>query len=229
MILEWIEFENIFRFGKKTRIDFPENCNVNIKGMWEGQSNRSNWSGKTSVFKTLLILGFGQCSNKLLKEIPNDRVNEAAIIKGSVRFDTGESIIINRTITDKTSTLHIDGWEKLDKAEAQAKLDGLIGYSYNEFVSSVCFEQGHIHQFAEAKPAAKLELLINWMQILGWGSYEEEAKRKKKVLKESIEKSRTAIHKGEESVGESKQVKERLTEVSGNIKQAKSKQNRLES
>jgi len=233
MRVEEIEVEYFLTFGRKFKRKFLDSFNAMILGKWKSQPKRSNGSGKTNFVEIFKFLLYGKAREKFNDEIPNDNFNKSANLRGVFNCN-GKKIDIRRTVNGSISTLKVKGWGRINKDDAQRKLNEEIGYSYEDFISTCYFEQGDIHQFMNSKSTEKMMMLERWLNIFLWDEYEKTCKQKKveienriKVIEENVRKVKQLRLIFKELKEEKEKVEEKKCKLETEKKRAKEKINRL--
>jgi len=226
-MLRSLEFEYFLCFGPKVTLSFGPEFNVMITGKWKDQKHRSNWSGKSSLLEVIKFLLYGESRSKYVKDIPNDNFDKPAKVSGVINID-GKELEISREVQGGTSKLEVKGWSSVDKKVLQARLNRLLGYDYDDFISTCFFNQGEIHQFMAAKPAEKLALLEKWMEILTWDECEQETKERKKEVESKLEEIQEAIEQLPELKSNLRETNESIEETENKIKEEEEQAKRLQ-
>jgi len=224
MIPVRLKMENFFSH-KDSEIDFTKFDSALLIGNTEGDYNKSNGSGKSAIFESILWCLFNKSRASMMDDIIRWGETTCSVTLEFKHNSQMYRVKRNRNRMNSTSTVE---FSYLDKAgdwndiscstsgDTNSKIETTIKLDYKTFVNSIYFRQNDISEFAEADPSRKKEILKSIVDISRWDSYEKSAKKvakdiglECKVLKKSIE--------------DYDQVVERLAEVRLSAKALKAK------
>ena len=186
-----VELENFFSH-KNSVVDFSEFSSALLIGNTEGDYGKSNGSGKSAIFESILWCLF----NKSRVSMMDDIVMWGAatcFVELEFNHDNGlYKVRRTRSRINSTSSVEffmfdpIDGWK--DKScstagDTNKLIEEVTGLNYKTFINSVYFRQNDISEFAEAEPSRKKEILKSIVDISRWDDYDKEARRKARDIK----------------------------------------------
>ena len=185
-----LELENFFSH-KESTILFDFNSAVLI-GNTDGDYNKSNGSGKSSLFEGITWALF----NKSRAPTVNDLVKWGEEkCTATITFVEGDSEYkITRSRNRVSSSSHVSffkkdeigDWKDISGSTSSLTNDIIektIKMDYKTFVNSTYFKQNDISEFAESAPGDRKALLKNVLDLGKWDEYEEVAKKELKKLK----------------------------------------------
>jgi len=197
-----LKMENFFSH-KDSEVDFTKFNSALLIGNTEGDYDKSNGSGKSAIFESVLWCLFNKSRASMMDDIIRWGETTCSV---TLEFKHNSQIYRvkrNRNRMNSTSTIE---FSYLDKAgdwndiscstsgDTNAKIESIIKLDYKTFVNSIYFRQNDISEFADAEPSRKKEILKSIVDISRWDSYEKSAKKvardiglECKVLKKSIE------------------------------------------
>lgn len=185
-----LELQNFFSH-KQSTITFDFNSAVLI-GNTDGDYNKSNGSGKSSLFEGITWALF----NKSRAPTVNDLVKwgEEKCIASIIFLEADREYKITRTRNRVSSASHVSfyrkdeigDWKDISGSTSSLTNDIIektIKMDYKTFVNSTYFKQNDISEFAESAPGDRKALLKNVLDLGKWDEYEETAKKELKKLK----------------------------------------------
>jgi len=183
MFLSELEISNWLIIREAHLLFAPSNPVVGLVGRYddEDERGRSNRAGKTSLVLAQLYLLFGKSKTRNHVKLINRtaRANgEGMRLRGVFNLDDGSTLEIIRE-RDKSGapSVTIAGAEGLGWEQANELIAERIGFTYDEYMNTCFFGQGQIHQFMNAQPREKRELLLSWLNQYRWELRREYAKR----------------------------------------------------
>lgn len=193
MIPQKIKLNNFFSHGDST-VDFVDFDSCLLIGNTEGDYDKSNGSGKSAIFESILWALFG----KSRSAVSNDVIKWGEVdcfVDFVFLIDSKEYRVVRRR-NRKSSLGDIefyvkdeDGdWVDLSgstNTETNKNIEKEIRLDYKTFINSVYFRQNDISEFAESEPSKKKEILKNIIDLSRWDGYE---KKSRALLKESKSK-----------------------------------------
>jgi exonuclease SbcC len=213
--------ENFFshRFSE---IDFSQFNSALLIGNTEGDYTRSNGSGKSAIFESILWCLFNKSRVAMMDDIIRWGENTCQVSFDFINGGKTYRVVRKRNRSNSSSTVEFlvfdefGEWKDIScstSGDTNSKIESTIKLDYKTFVNSVYFRQNDISEFAESEPSKKKEILKSIVDISRWDEYEKEAKRKGKdivieckVLKKSIEEYDEIIQKIRDSRDELERV-----------------------
>ena len=185
-----LHMKNFFSH-KDSSIDFSNFNSALLIGNTEGDYSKSNGSGKSSIFESILWCLFNKSRQSMMDDI---------VLWGETSCEVTLEFIhekilyrVSRTRNRMNSTSSV-GFSFQDKAgdwvdiscstsgDTNRKIENTIKLDYKTFVNSVYFRQNDISEFAEAEASRKKEILKSIIDISRWDSYEKDAKKRAKEI-----------------------------------------------
>lgn len=202
MIPTRLHMQNFFSH-KDSEIDFTTFNSALLIGNTEGDYEKSNGSGKSSIFESMLWCLFNKSRQSMMDDIVRWGETDCSVSLEFIHNDAKYRVVRTRNRMSSTSGVSLYA---LDKAgdwvdisgstagDTNSKIEDLIKLEYKTFINSVYFRQNDISEFAEAEPSRKKEILKSIIDISRWDQYEKSAKKVSKeisdeckVLKKSTE------------------------------------------
>lgn len=193
MIPQKIKLKNFFSHSDSC-VDFVDFDSCLLIGSTEGDYDKSNGSGKSAIFESVLWALFGKSrsavSNDVIKWGEVDCSVEFIFLIGAKEY----KVVRKRNRKSSLSDIEFyfkdqDGdWVDLSgstNTETNKNIESEIKLDYKTFINSVYFRQNDISEFAESEPSKKKEILKNIIDLSRWDSYE---KKTRLLLKESKSK-----------------------------------------
>lgn len=194
MFIKSTELEGFMPYRDKFRLDFHQGQIIGITGQYGEDQSKSNRAGKSSFIDSQVWCLYGKSRAKKEVELVH---NEAEFAKVTCEiFDptTGHSAFVSRSRTkDNKGTLELIGFEGEKKKATQEMIDKLVGLTYEEFLFTAFFKQNDIDQFMESDSTKKKEILMRWLQSVGWEDYRVKTNAYKVALQRELEKKKALI------------------------------------
>lgn len=227
MIPVSLKLKNFFSH-KESDIDFSKFNSALLIGNKEGDYTKSNGSGKSAVFESILWCLFNKSRAAMMDDIVRWGENNC-----SVTFDFDHDgkryrVVRKRVRNNSTSTVdfyfqnEFGEWQDYSgstSGETNDKIEKTIKLDYKTFVNSVYFRQNDISEFAESEPSKKKEILKSIVDISRWDDYEKQVKEKAKeirmeckLLQKSIEEYDEVFQKLASSEVETSQLQDARVE-----------------
>lgn len=197
-----LKMENFFSH-KDSEIDFSKFDSALLIGNTEGDYSKSNGSGKSAIFESILWCLFNKSRASMMDDIVRWGETDCSVMLEFRHMSRIYRVIRKRNRMNSTSSV---GLSFLDKAgdwndiscstsgDTNLKIESIIKLDYKTFINSIYFRQNDISEFAEADPSRKKEILKSIVDISRWDSYEKSAKKTAKeisleckILKSSVE------------------------------------------
>lgn len=202
MIPEYLKIENFFSH-KYSEVNFSDFNSALLIGNTEGDYDKSNGSGKSSVFEGILWCLFNKSRVAMMDDIVRWGETTCSV---SLEFKHDKKRYLVKRFRNRassTSTVEFFVQDKLGEwddiscstsGDTNLKIESIISLDHKTFVNSVYFRQNDISEFAESEPSRKKEILKSIVDISRWDLYEKLAKKKArditlecKILKKSVE------------------------------------------
>ena len=183
---------NNFYSHEESHVDFDEFGSCLLVGNTEGDYNKSNGSGKSAIFESVLWCLFNKTRASMMDDIISWGEQRCSV---SLEFShKKESYKINRARDRVSSTSSVefymldeDGdWKDISSSTAgttNKKIETVIKSDYKTFINSVYFRQNDISEFAESEPGKRKDILKSIVDISRWDDYEKSARDELRALK----------------------------------------------
>ena len=190
MIPTNLRLKNFFSH-KDSEIDFSTFNSALLIGNTEGDYSKSNGSGKSTIFESILWCLFNKSRQAMMDDIIRWGETECSVSLEFVHNDTKYRVLRTRNRLNSTSTVSLfyldkaGDWIDISGSTAgltNSKIEELIKLEYKTFINSVYFRQNDISEFAEAEPSRKKEILKSIIDISRWDTYEKSAKKASKEI-----------------------------------------------
>jgi DNA repair exonuclease SbcCD ATPase subunit len=197
----FLKLENFFSH-KESEVDFKNFNSALLLGSTDGDYSRSNGSGKSAIFESILWCLFNKSRAAMMDDVIHWGEN-----KCSVTFDflhDGKSFRVKRTRLRATSTSTVDfmfqdengKWVNLSgstSGDTNDKICSTIKLDYKTFINSAYFRQNDISEFSTSEASRKKEILKSIVDISRWDLYEKESKKKLKEAQNDLVITQTKI------------------------------------
>ena len=209
-----IELDNFFSH-KRSEIDFTKFNSSLLIGNTEGDYSKSNGSGKSAIFESILWCLFNKSRAAMMDDIirwgeTTCNVTLSFAHEGKTYQVKRARNRINSISTVEFYILNAFGeWKDISKStsgDTNKKIEAVVGFDYKTFINSVYFRQNDISEFSESEPSKKKEILKSIIDVSKWDEYEKKVRKSVrdisiecKILKASIEDYDTVV----ESLGAS--------------------------
>lgn len=193
MFIKQLSLFNYCCFKGLQTINFKEDSNIIfVKGEYWDNPKESNQSGKSSLLESIPYLLFGEI-RKDAKETDYIHFGEKEMyVEGILNID-GLDVHIKRVrYEDGKASLTVNEYTGTNSVK-QDSLNKLLGFTYKDFISTNYFLQGNVTQFSDARPAERKRLLIEWLGLERWQTYENKAKVKYNEFEKNYEALTTKI------------------------------------
>lgn len=179
----------------KSEIDFSTFNSAVILGSYYGSFERSNGSGKSSIFKSLAWVLYGIVDHKKKDGVVK---KDKKYCKVEFTFESGCQIYRITRKRDKVISESEVILEQFDgslfkdiscdtNTLTNEKIENIIGLNYEVFINSVYFKQNDISLFADTTPSKRKDIIKALLRIEKWDLYQKKAKDKAKTLLTCIE------------------------------------------
>jgi len=178
--------------NRKSELDFTSFKSCLIVGKNKSNDRESNGTGKSTIFKAIDFVLFGEYPTRHIDKIIREGTEKCIV---SLEFKAGSGIY------RATRTRHIKSELKLEEKagdkwvpkgqrtskQAAKELEKLIRINYEAFKGSVLFAQGDLSGLAAATPDKRKAMLKEPLQLAVYSKFEEIAKKKNKILEEELQ------------------------------------------
>lgn len=163
-------------------------------GNTEGDYTKSNGSGKSAIFESMLWALFNKSRAPKMDDLIRWGELSAEV---SMEFESsGEIFRVTRTRSKKNSSSTVtlekiidDEWKDVSGSTSSLTnkmIEDAIKLDYKTFLNTTYFRQNDASEFAEAEPFKRKEILKSIVDINKWDVWEDAAKLKVKNLKTDI-------------------------------------------
>ncbi len=180
-----LKLENFFSH-KKSTIDFTEFGSALLLGNTEGDYGKSNGSGKSAIFESILWCLFNKSRASMMDDIVLWGEAHCAVTFDFIKSEQMYRVRRTRNKINSTSLVEFyhlnekDEWQNISASttgDTSKKIESIIKLDYKTFINSVYFRQNDISEFAESEPSKRKEILKSIIDISKWDDYEKEAKK----------------------------------------------------
>lgn len=190
MIPSKLSMENFFSH-KSSEVDFSVFNSALLIGNTEGDYTKSNGSGKSAVFESILWCLFNKSRVAMMDDVIRWGENNCKV---SLEFlHDGKTYKVIRTRNRMNSSSNVElkvldsfgDWKDISgstSGDTNLKIEETIKLDYKTFINSAYFRQNDISEFAESEPSKKKEILKSIVDISRWDEYERASKSKAKEL-----------------------------------------------
>lgn len=192
MYLKEIEIEN-FCLIRSAHVTFgPSHRVIGLVGRYEDDATESssNRAGKTTFIEAQKYLLFGKSKTRHHVKLINraaKKEGQGMRLRGVYILDDGRELEIVRTRSNKGEpSVSVTGYEGAKWEEANEVISELIGFTFDEYINTCYFGQGSIHQFMEAQPKEKRQLLLDWLDQSRWQTRHEYSKTEAEKLQAKV-------------------------------------------
>lgn len=185
-----LHMKNFFSH-KDSEIDFSQFNSALLIGNTEGDYSKSNGSGKSSIFESILWCLFNKSRQSMMDDIVRWGETSCEVSLEFVHDKTAYRVSRSRNRMSSTSSVSFcyqdkaGDWIDLScstSGDTNKKIEQTIKLDYKTFVNSVYFRQNDISEFAEAEASRKKEILKSIIDISRWDSYEKISKKRAKDI-----------------------------------------------
>ena len=243
MIPSKLSLENFFSH-KNSEIDFSLFNSALLIGNTEGDYTKSNGSGKSAIFESILWCLFNKSRVAMMDDVIRWGENTCKVSLDFTHDGKTYKVIRTRNRINSVSNVELKTldsfgeWKDVSgstSGDTNQKIEETIKLDYKTFINSVYFRQNDISEFAESEPSKKKEILKSIVDISRWDEYEKSSKSKTKELLaeckilqgvlQDYDKTRLTISESEEemkTLSESiESLKLKKEEVTKNISELK--------
>lgn len=182
--------ENYFSH-KKSEIDFSLFNSALLIGNTEGDYTKSNGSGKSAIFESILWCLFNKSRVSMMDDVIRWGENTCKVSLEFIHDEKTYKVIRSRNRLNSSSSVEFKvldsfgDWKDIScstSGDTNKKIEEVIRLDYKTFINSVYFRQNDISEFAESEPSRKKEILKSIVDISRWDEYEKSSKSKSKEL-----------------------------------------------
>jgi DNA repair exonuclease SbcCD ATPase subunit len=229
-----LKMENFFSH-KDSEIDFEFNSALLI-GNSEGDYTKSNGSGKSSIFESILWCIFNKSRAGVMNDVVKWGESDCKVeFQFSIK-DVKYKIIRTRNRVNSSSEVEfykensLGDWQDMSGSTSSltnSNIEQEIKTDYKTFINSVYFRQNDISEFAEAEPFKKKEILKNIIDISRWDQYEKNAKAVLKDYKAKIKLYESELEEADDLSELKDSVENDLQELKEDLKYLEDKKSEL--
>jgi len=190
MIPSKLSLENFFSH-KNSEIDFSLFNSALLIGNTEGDYTKSNGSGKSAIFESILWCLFNKSRVAMMDDVIRWGENTCKVSLDFTHDGKTYKVIRTRNRINSVSNVELKTldsfgeWKDVSgstSGDTNQKIEETIKLDYKTFINSVYFRQNDISEFAESEPSKKKEILKSIVDISRWDEYEKSSKSKTKEL-----------------------------------------------
>lgn len=190
MIPSKLSLENFFSH-KNSEVDFSLFNSALLIGNTEGDYTKSNGSGKSAVFESILWCLFNKSRVAMMDDVIRWGENTCKVSLDFTHDGKTYRVIRTRNRINSSSNVELKTldsfgeWKDISgstSGDTNQKIEDTIKLDYKTFINSVYFRQNDISEFAESEPSKKKEILKSIVDISRWDEYERSSKSKSKEL-----------------------------------------------
>jgi len=176
-------------------VDFSSFNSALLIGNTEGDYDKSNGSGKSSIFEAILWCLFNKSRTLMIDDIITWGKNSCSVELLFHHKHTLYKVFRTRKRASSTSSVELakmndDEWVDISgstSGDTSKRIETLIGLDFKTFTNSIYFRQSDISEFAESDPSRKKDVLKKIMDISKWDDYEKISKAKLKEVNFNID------------------------------------------
>ena len=220
---------NNFYSHSNSEIDFSDFNSCLIIGNTEGDYSKSNGSGKSVIFESILWCLFNKSRSSMMDDIILWGENSCSVELIFSHFDDIYKVVRVRNRASSTSSVEIfkesddGGWANVSGSVAGATnkiIESIICLDHKTFVNSVYFRQNDISEFTDSEPGRRKEILKNIIDVSRWDEYEKDARTLLRALKKECVALESLVTNYESEKGSNNSMKESLSLKKDGIKAA---------
>ncbi len=190
MIPSKLSIENFFSH-KYSEVDFSLFNSALLIGNTEGDYTKSNGSGKSAIFESILWCLFNKSRVAMMDDVIRWGENNCKVSLDFVHDAKTYRVVRTRNRMNSNSNVELKildsfgEWKDISgstSGDTNQKIEETIKLDYKTFINSVYFRQNDISEFAESEPSKKKEILKSIVDISRWDEYEKSSKAKGKEL-----------------------------------------------
>ena len=190
MIPSKLSMENFFSH-KSSEVDFSVFNSALLIGNTEGDYTKSNGSGKSAVFESILWCLFNKSRVSMMDDVIRWGENNCKVSLEFLHEGKNYKVVRTRNRMNSSSNVELKfqdsfgDWKDISgstSGDTNLKIEETIKLDYKTFINSAYFRQNDISEFAESEPSKKKEILKSIVDISRWDEYERSSKSKAKEL-----------------------------------------------
>lgn len=190
MIPSKLSLDNFFSH-KNSEVDFSLFNSALLIGNTEGDYTKSNGSGKSAIFESILWCLFNKSRVAMMDDVIRWGENNCKVSLEFTHDGKTYKVIRTRNRINSSSNVELKildsfgEWKDISgstSGDTNEKIEETIKLDYKTFINSVYFRQNDISEFAESEPSKKKEILKSIVDISRWDEYERSSKGKAKEL-----------------------------------------------
>tara|TARA_A100001011_G_scaffold394262_1_gene486209 strand:+ start:5786 stop:7894 length:2109 start_codon:yes stop_codon:yes gene_type:complete len=220
-----LQLDNFFSH-KNSEIDFDRFDSTLLIGNTEGDYRKSNGSGKSAIFESILWCLFNKSRASMMDDIIRWGETTCSVSFEFYHNEKTYKVVRIRNRINSTSNVEFyrkdsaGDWKNISgstSGSTNSKIESTIKLDYKTFINSVYFRQNDISEFAEADPARKKDILKNIVDISRWDEYEKSSKRKAKDLISKVKILESSIEDYDIVFSEINNISFELKESKGSV------------
>ena len=222
---------NNFYSHEDSVVDFEEFSSCLIIGNTEGDYARSNGSGKSVIFESILWCLFNKSRASMMDDIVSWGKTSCSVELVFSHFNEDYKLLRSRNKVSSTSSVDLfrlddsEGWLNISGSTAgltNKMVEDLIGLDYKTFINSVYFRQNDISEFADSEPGRRKEILKSIIDISRWDEYERLVKSSLRDIKKESSSVEESISNYDLVLSDNATLKESLDSKKIELKSAES-------
>jgi DNA repair exonuclease SbcCD ATPase subunit len=217
----------------RSEIDFSKFNTALILGSYNGDFDRSNGSGKSSILHSIRWVLFDKIDHRK-KDSVVKRDKKYCEVEFTFKVPTNNRLY---RITRKRDQIIGDSEVTLEQWDGSTfkdiscdtntltnqKIEVVVGLNDEVFINSVYFKQNDVSLFADATPSKRKDIIKALLRIEQWDAYHKKARDKARVLLGRIEEKKAQVATTDGTQDQIKQAKVRLQAVTAELKAANTK------
>jgi len=187
-MLETLTIKDFMCFKGRTELDLSDRLGIiPVVGSYEGEPERSNQAGKTTVMAAIRYALYGwdrsladiEHETELIYEENGQTADHMEV--SLVLLIDGERLSIRRGRTASNQPIfEIEGVGG-HKDELQQEISRRLGLNCKDFMATAYFQQGDIHTFMHGRSSERQKVLKRWLDFTRWDNYASDAGERVKL------------------------------------------------
>jgi len=178
-------------------LDFTKFDSALIIGAKDGNSDVSNATGKTTIFRAIFWALFGKSDFSIKEKVVRRGKSSCSV---EFRFSVGDAIYrVIRKLNKKSNTIDVNFAKKDGKEWVSSgftcntptmtnrRIEDVVGVNYETGINSLYFKQNDTFGFAGSKASNRKDILKEILNIGIWDVFQQDAKDCEKKLDERCE------------------------------------------
>jgi DNA repair exonuclease SbcCD ATPase subunit len=217
----------------RSEIDFSKFNTALILGCYNGDFDRSNGSGKSSILHSIRWVLFDKTDHRK-KDSVVKRDKKYCEVEYTFQIPTNNQlyqVIRKRDQIIGDSEVTLGQWDGTTFKDISCdtntltnqKIESIIGLNDEVFINSVYFKQNDVSLFADSTPSKRKDIIKALLRIEQWDAYQKRAKDKARVLLGRIEEKRAQVASTDGVQDQIKRAKSRVQVVQAELKTTNAK------